>query len=203
MPSFIPHLVAPVLVALAFFPMRRRQILLWAPMVWVPDLDYFFAVAYHRALLSNIWLPLLMAGGLAWMWRKRDPAAAFWEYATRPGAPGGLLLTCYYFLSHILMDIFAGGVVVLWPLSLANVFLFFQIRVDTATNTPVTDAAGGLEQGVPEIAADYTWLSAIDVAVSAFLITCILAWLGWKGVRRLQGRKPPVVVVREASIQKP
>ncbi|MGB1586005.1 MAG: hypothetical protein ACPHID_03035 [Thermoplasmatota archaeon] len=202
MPSFIPHLVAPVLVALAFFPMRRKQILLWAPMVWVPDLDYFFAVEYHRALLSNIWIPVILFGSLVALWRRRDPLARFWEFATRPGAPGALLLTSYYFAGHILMDIFAGGVVVLWPLTLTNVFLFFQIRVDTATNTPVAEGGGGIEQGIPEVTANYTWLSAIDVAVGAFLVACIATWLGWRGWQRIQGRRPPVTVVRRA-IQKP
>lgn len=191
-----------MLVALAFFPMRRKQILLWAPMVWVPDLDYFFAVEYHRALLSNIWIPVLLFGSLIALWRRRDPTARFWEFATRPGAPGGLLLTSYYFAGHILMDIFAGGVVVLWPLTVANVFLFFQIRVDTATNTPVAEGSGGVEQGIPEVTANYTWLSAIDVAVGAFLLACIAVWLGWRGWKRLQGERRPVVVVRQA-IQKP
>ena len=203
MPSFLPHIVAPALLALAFFPMARRRILMWAPIVWLPDLDYFFAVEYHRALLSNIFIPLGVATALVVLWRRRDPAAAFWEFAFRPGAPGALLLVAYYLSGHILMDVFAGGVVLFWPLTELNVYSFFAIQVDTATNQPTVFAESGTEDGIPQVTSTYTWLSAVDTAIGAFLLAALLGWGAWRLWRRARGWRSPVVVERKATIQKP
>lgn len=201
MPSFVPHLIAPVLVALAFFPMTRRQVLLWAPMVWAPDLDYFFARDQHRAVLGNIWWPTLAALVLYWLWRRRDPLSRFWEFATRPGTPGGLLLTCYYLLGHILMDLFMGGVPLFWPLTNASPFLGFAIFVDTASGAVDTVGEGGVQSDIPELSPVFPWLEYDHSAQLAFLAAMLLGWLAWRGVRRLRGHQTAIIVER-CAIQK-
>lgn len=197
-PSFLPHLVAPLLFALAFLPMERKRILAWSPIVWAPDLDFFFAKDYHRAALSNIWIPLIVIGVLVWLWRRRDPEASILEFMFRPGAPGALLLVSYYLLSHILMDIFAGGVSLLWPLMDTNFYLFYQILVNTETNQPEATGGGGAEPGIVEITPVFEWLSPIDTAVGVFLIAATAAWLGYRTWKR-RVSPPPVIVMREAE----
>jgi hypothetical protein len=202
LPSFVPHLIAPVLVALAFFPMARRQILMWAPMVWVPDLDYFVAQDYHRALFGNIWIPLALAGSLVWLWRRRDPASAFWEFALRPGAPGGLFLTTYFFAGHLLMDLFVGGVPIFWPLSDVSPYIGYAIFVYTQTGQVETVQEAGAPENIPEVSPIFPWLDYDHTAQLAFLAAMVLGWLAYLGVRNWRGYKAPVLVWREASIQK-
>lgn len=196
-PSILPHLVAPVLFALAFLPAQRKRILLWSPMALAPDLDYFFAKDYHRALLSNIWIPLAVLVALVILWRRRDPEARFMEFAFRPGAPGRLALSFYFLASHILMDVFAGGVVLLWPLTQVNFDLFFNIVVDTQTNQPVVTAEGSAEPGIPQITPRFEWWSTIDTAVATFLGAATASWLSWRWWSR-RGQPKPVVIHHES-----
>lgn len=191
--------MAPLLFALAFLPATRKRILLWSPIVWAPDLDYFFAREYHRAALSNIWLPLILIGVLVFLWRRRDPDARFLEWMWRPGAPANLSLVTYYLLSHTLMDIFAGGVVLLWPLSLTNFYLFFQIVVDTATNEPVARGEGGTEPGIPEVAPSFEWWSTIDTAILVFVVVATGLWLLYRAWHQ-RAYPPPVEVERHAVL---
>lgn len=200
LPSFVPHFIAPVLVALAFFPTTRKHVLLWSPMVFVPDLDFFFAKDLHRAVLGNIWWPLLCIGSLVLLWRRRDPFARFTEFAWRPGAPVGLTLSAYYLLGHILMDVFVGGVPLFWPLSTISPSLAYAIFVDTATGEPQAVGEAVVKEDIPEISPVFPWLDYDHTAQLAFLAAMVLVGAGWWLWHR---RTAPVVVVREASIQKP
>lgn len=202
MPSFLPHLVAPLLFALAFLPIERRRILLLAPLVWVPDLDFFFAKDHHRAVLGNIWIPLAFVAALLVLWRRRDPTARLGEFMFRPGAPANLFLAAYYFLGHALMDVFAGGVPLFWPLSTYSPYLFLSVRVNTATGEPDVVGDGGVPADIPEITPVYEWFSTIDAAVLAFLVVATGLWLAhaWRE-RRL--RPPPRTVHRSARLSAP
>ncbi len=201
LPSILPHIVAPVLFALAFMPMQRKRILLWSPIVLAPDLDYFFARSFHRAALSNIWIPLILIGVLVVLWRRRDAAAAFWEWAFRPGAPGNLLLVNYYLIAHIVMDFFVGGVSLLWPLTNRNFYFIFQIVVDTATNKPVTTTEGGTDPDIVSVSPAFEWWSVIDTAVAAFLVVATLAYLAYR--RWYRARHPLPLVIKRGAIAAP
>jgi membrane-bound metal-dependent hydrolase YbcI (DUF457 family) len=193
-PSFLPHLVVPALVALAFFPVPRRTILLLAPVVWLPDLDYVVQ-SQHRAVTHSALVPLALLAAVAALWRRRDPAARFWEFATRPGAPVALALSAFYVSSHLLMDVFAGGVVLLWPLLGTSFFADFQLILHTETNTFEPVASAGTEQGVPEVSDEYPWISYVDTAILAFLGACLAGWLGVRAWRAARGTRPPAPVV--------
>jgi hypothetical protein len=200
-PSFLPHAVAPALVAAAFFPVPRRTVLLYLPMVWVPDLDYLVQ-SQHRAVTHSILIPLVLLAALAVLWWRRDRAARFWEFATRPGAPVGLSLSAFYLASHSFMDVFAGGVVLLWPLTYTNFFTDFQIILDTGSNTFEPVGSAGTEQGTPQLSPTYPWLSYVDTAVAAFLAACVTGWLAVRQWRKARGTLParPVVMRRDAAL---
>ncbi len=198
----MPHLVVPLLLALAVLPMARRQIILWAPMVWVPDLDFFFAKEYHRALLSNIWIPLALVGALLWLWRRRDPTSRLSEFMFRPGAPGGLFLSAYYFAGHILMDIFAGGVALFWPLSTYSPYLFLSIRVNTATGETDVVGEGGTPPDIPEITPVYEWFSTIDAAMLTLVAVVALVVMGRQLWMRAKAPSP-VRVKTTATLHSP
>ncbi len=178
--SFLPHAVIPALVALAFLPMERKRILALMPIAWLPDFDYLIP-GLHRAVTTNVWIPLLLLGAVAVMWRRSDPTARFWEFATRPTHSGNTLLAAYYWASHVLLDAFAGGAVLFWPLLNTNFYWFYQIRVDTTTNTFVDDVAIGTSEGAPSITPLYTWFSSEHNAILWFLVAAaavgaVFAW---------------------------
>ncbi|HUR25103.1 MAG TPA: metal-dependent hydrolase [Candidatus Thermoplasmatota archaeon] len=204
MPSFLPHAVAPALVAAAFFPVPRRTTFLFLPMVWAPDLDYLVQ-SQHRAVTHSIFIPLALLVAVAVLWRLRDPAARFWEFATRPGWPVGLSLSSFYIVSHLLMDVFAGGVVLLWPFTYTNFYMDFQILLETGSNTFEPTGSSGTEQGTPEISATYPWLSYVDTAVAAFLAACLAGAWGVRRWRKARGTLPPrpVRLRREATLAAP
>ncbi len=197
LPSVLPHVVAPTLFALAFFPASRKRILAWLPLALVPDADYFLARAFHRAAFHNVWIPLILTAAMIIVWRRQDPDASFGEFAWRPGTPVNLLLANYFLASHVFMDLFAGGISVLWPLTPRNFYFTFQILVDTATNQPVTTIDGGTEPDIVTVSPKYEWWSVIDTAVASFLAVAISAWLGYSRWRRLRS-PPPITVHREA-----
>ncbi len=201
MPSILPHVLLPVLLGIAFLPVARKRLLQWAPVALVPDLDYFFAKEFHRAALSNIWIPLIMVGILVWMWRRNDPTARFAEWMWRPGAPGNLALATYFIVGHMFMDVFAGGISLFWPLVPTNLYIDFAIIVDTATNQPVVTAGGGTEPDIVEVSPVFTWWSVIDTAMLALTAVILAAWLI---ARRLRAaRDPPPVVVRRRAVVAP
>jgi hypothetical protein len=200
-PSFLPHLVGPALVALAFFQVPRRTVLLLAPLVWLPDLDYLVQ-SQHRAVTHSVLIPVLLLAAVAGLWRRRDPDARFWEFATRPGAPVALSLSAYFLAGHVLMDVFAGGVVLLWPFSWTNYYLAFEILLDTGTNTFSPGAEGGTSEGAPALTPLYPWVSTVDTAIAAFLAATLAAWGAVRAWRRFRGTAParPVVVRRAATL---
>ncbi len=195
MVSWVPHIVIPALVALAFFRRLPRTWVMWmAPVVWVPDLDYF-SPGEHRVWTHNLWIPLALLLACIVLWRRRDPTSRFLAFAARPGWPVALLLASYYWASHLLLDIFAGGVLLFWPLSNLDFFLFYEIHVNLQTGETTPIAEGGATPGAPELSTDYAWLNYEHTAVLAFLAVVGLAALAlWvrRQRRAVLGRAPPV-----------
>jgi hypothetical protein len=192
----------PVLLGFAFLPVARKRLLWWSPMALAPDLDYFFAKQFHRALLSNIWIPLILAGVLMLLWRRRDPTAHFGEWMWRPGAPGNLSISLYFVLGHLLMDVFAGGISLFWPLATTNFYLFFHIIVDTATNEPVIGGGGGAEPDIVTVSPVFEWWSTIDTAMLALTAVTVLVWFTVRQVR-LRGMPKPLRIRRAATLASP
>ncbi|MGB0653751.1 MAG: metal-dependent hydrolase [Thermoplasmatota archaeon] len=196
MVSWLPHLVIPGLLALAFFPASRKRLLALAPLVWLPDVDYIVPSA-HRAATHSVLIPLALLVAVTVLWRRQDPTARWAEFVTRPGHPVNLTIAAYYFASHILLDVFQGGVVLLWPLLDTNVYLGFQLILDTGTNTFTPSGEAGTEQGAPALSPRYPWISTRDTAIAAFLVATLAFWGLLKGWQRATGRAPPRPVVVE------
>lgn len=204
MVSWLPHAIIPGLVALAFFAVPRRTALLWLPLVWLADLDYVIQ-SQHRAITHSAFIPLGLFAAVPWLWRARDPTARFWEFATRPGAPVALTLSAYYLASHLLLDVFQGGVVLFWPVLDTNFFLDFEILLDTGQNTFQPQGEGGTSQGAPELSPVYTWFTYEHSAIAVFLGSCAAVAAGVWMWRRWRGTTPkrPVIVERKATLVRP
>ncbi len=197
MVSWLPHLVLPLLVGLAFLPVERRRLLLLAPLVWVADADYAIQ-SIHRAATHSVLIPAALGVALVVLWRRRDPTSQFVEFATRPGAPSNLLIAAYYLSSHLILDLFQGGVVLFWPLNNTNFYLAYQILLDTQNNTFVAGGTAGTSQGAPSLSPVYPWFSTRDMAYIGFLGAFAAAWLAVRYAKR--GPMRPVRVERRARL---
>ena len=205
MVSWLPHAVVPGLLALAFFRhVPRKTLLLTLPIVWAVDVDYLLQ-SEHRAITHSALGPAALLVAATVLWRRQDPAARFWEFATRPGAPAVLTLLSFFWASHLVMDIFQGGVVLLWPLWDRNLFLGFQVLLDTGRNTFEPQGDGGTSPGAPELSPVYPWVTYEHSAILVFLAACAAGALGVLAWRRWRGTSPtrPAVVVRHAKLAGP
>ena len=143
-------------------------------------------VGHHRATLHNVWVLLPFLALLAWSLRRETRNRDHAEWAA-------IALT--YLGSHLLMDVFAGGITLLYPLSLYTLCWGFTIDVVTATNELVVNWGPCSFEGIPTVAEVYPWLPWNEAAFLAFLVPAtlvVLAWRGWAWWRkRTEGVAPP------------
>jgi len=189
--SWVPQIVVPPLVALAFFRRLPRKWVMWmAPTIFLSDLDYLVP-GEHRVYTHNLFIPVLVMLVLGLWWRKRGRLEPFMEFASRPGKPVALLLMAYYMAAHSVMDVFTGGVVLLWPISNFNYYIDFEIYLNTSTNTFEPVAEAGRSNGPFPLDPVYSWFTMEHAAVLGFILVVAFVALGWRLVRRLRARKSP------------
>lgn len=98
MPDWPIHLIVPLLALLIVSKKEHhRYILLLLPLAVVPDLDTF--VTQHRALLHNMFIPLLL---LLLGYAIKEKRTIF-------------TIASVYIASHVVLDMFGGGVVLFYP----------------------------------------------------------------------------------------
>lgn len=98
MATSLIHLAIPLLLLLLLTKKElHKYVLLLSPIAVLPDTDTFFIL--HRALLHNFFIPLFLLCSAFYFTKYKEP----------------LLISAFYVGSHILLDIFDGGVVGLYP----------------------------------------------------------------------------------------
>lgn len=170
MPSFVVHGLIPLLVILALRLAPPRVALLTLPFTWLPDLDFWLGI--HRATTSNVFI-LLPTLYLWYRWRQTQPERA--TYAST---------ATIYLASHLVMDLFAGGIVPFWPLWGETVFWQFLIRINTQTGETDVVNEPGSHEGAPQVVEWFTWLSPIEAAMLAFTVAAVALTLGWRWYKR-------------------
>ena len=205
MVSWLPHAVIPGLLALAFFRhVPRKTILMTLPVVWAIDVDYLIQ-SEHRAITHSVLWPAALLVAVVVLWRRGDPTARFWEFATRPGAPAVLSLLSFFWASHLLLDVFQGGVVLFWPLWDRSFFAGFQVLLDTGQNTFEPQGESGSFEGAPELSPVYPWVTYEHSAILVFLAATAAIALAVVAWRRRRGTLParPAIVQRHATLAGP
>lgn len=117
MPDWPIHLIVP-LVALLIVSRKEneRYVFLLLPLALLPDIDTF--ASEHRALLHNIFIPLILGlGGLA----STKYRAIF-------------LIASAYLASHVLLDMFTGGVVLFYPVYNGMAFVDASLMMNQTNN---------------------------------------------------------------------
>jgi|GEM_PF-733934 len=106
MPDWAVHTIVPLFALLLVSQKENPKYILYLlPLALIPDLDHFAFM--HRALLHNIFIPLIFLGTSVIY---RDQRTRF------------LLITgAVYTASHVILDMFNGGVGLFYPLT-SNMF---------------------------------------------------------------------------------
>lgn len=117
MPNWAIHLIVPLLALLI---VSRREdwkyILLLLPLAVVPDLDTF--LTQHRALLHNMFIPVMF---LILGWKLHEYRTVF-------------IITAVYFASHVVLDMFGGGVVLFYPFYDRMAFVNTSLSIEQPIN---------------------------------------------------------------------
>jgi len=111
MSSLFNHVFIPLVILLLFsekFKIHPKNIFILAIFGIIPDIDIFF---YHRASFHNIFLVLIPFIFLILRDKKEIPG-----------------IICFYLTSHLLLDIFNGGVYILYPFN----ELAFYVKAELA-----------------------------------------------------------------------
>ena len=117
MPNWAIHLIVPLLALLIVI--RRedwKYIFLLLPLAVVPDLDTF--LAQHRALLHNMFIPVVF---LILGWKLREYRTIF-------------IISAVYFASHVVLDMFGGGVVLFYPFYDRMAFVNASLSIEQPIN---------------------------------------------------------------------
>lgn len=167
------HALIPLLFLLSWRRFDVRKVLLLWPLTVLPDLDYFFGM--HRALTANAFILLPVLVGL---WR--DAPRREW-YA----------IALAYLASHLVMDVFDGGVALWYPVSTWTLCYEAGVNVLTDSNTllPYWDAChyggdvggivgeGPVTSGTPPVRQEYAWMVPHEVGILAFLAPATISLL--------------------------
>ncbi len=113
MPDWAIHIIVPLLaLMIAGRKEDHKYILLLLPLAVIPDFDTF--VEEHRALLHNVFIPLVLIGlGLL----IRSKRSIF-------------LIAAVYIGFHTILDLFGGGVVLFYPLYTKIAFIDVSLEMD-------------------------------------------------------------------------
>jgi len=116
MPNWAIHLLVPLLALLVVGRKEDyKYILLLLPFAVFPDID---TLAFeHRALLHNLFIPLVLV--LIGMLLKKMRIIFF--------------ITAFYVASHVILDLFGGGVVLFYPFYNEMAFIDANLKL-SATN---------------------------------------------------------------------
>ncbi len=130
MPNWAIHLIVPLLALLiAGRKEDWKYILLLLPLAVVSDLDTL--ITQHRALLHNIFIPFILLV-LGWGFRK---------YRTV------FVISAVYVASHVVLDMFGGGVVLFYPFYDRMAFVNASLGLEQTDNVIWTFRYGFDEYG--------------------------------------------------------
>ncbi len=178
------HLVIPILLVMATRLFPTKTVLMWAPFAIIPDFDFIFnllgfyvldsELLLHRAILHNYFviLPTLIIAVVLWrrmLQRRPELKEQDWLHkwhafgAVRAGY--GVVLATFFLFSHVLLDMFTGGVTPLWPLINTYVYPRFILWVDMETLMPRLQTEFRTGTGAPSLSTEFPWLTPEQIAI--------------------------------------
>lgn len=115
MPDWPTHLIVPLLALLIVSRKEHlRYVFVLSPLALISDFDTF--ITQHRALLHNMFIPLLLLLSGYAMKEKRTL----------------FIIASVYVASHVVLDMFGGGVVLFYPLYNQMAFIDASLALSPA-----------------------------------------------------------------------
>jgi len=153
MPNWAIHLIVPLLALLiAGRKEDHKYILLFLPLAVLPDIDTL--VTQHRALLHNIFIPIILLI-LAILVKK-------WKIV--------FIIAAVYIASHVILDLFGGGVVLFYPFYDSIAFVDANLKM-SKTNELLWTFDYGFSQYGEEWKTAYGYISdSIGFGSMAFVL---------------------------------
>ncbi|MCK5063020.1 MAG: hypothetical protein KAR23_03765 [Candidatus Aenigmarchaeota archaeon] len=118
----IVHFLIPVLVVLALFPkLDRRLVLVLSPLTVIADLDF---LSGHRYLLHNVFFVLVIMALVYLTFSARD---------FKFGAMTPVMITAFFMLSHLALDVGGPGVAAFYPVYGKFINMESSVALDLGT----------------------------------------------------------------------
>lgn len=154
MPTPLIHLIIPLAILLILF--KKDKYVLWlSPFAIFPDMDFG---EWHRSLLHNIFVAFALSF-LMWIILKRQDKVFY--------------IVFIYIMSHIILDVFSGGVAMFYPLVTGTLYINAVIGIDFQKHISyVFDYGITKSIAVPSADVVIKIVNGLDSAV-IFLVTII------------------------------
>ncbi len=163
MPDILLHLIVPLAALLLFYRGEyRKYVLLLCPLAFLPDIDHLGSGDVARMWLHNVFILL--------------PPLFIGVYAYRTGhskAYNIALIALVYLCSHVLLDVFQGGVSLLYPIvgdSYAITCDVLMVNRTLATNMSFTASVPSRD---PSVENDVISSVAVAIAILFLLIATL------------------------------
>lgn len=160
MSSFFNHLFIPLVILLLFykqFNIDFKKVLIFSFVAVLPDADYFFPP--HRALIHNVFILIIP---FLFLILKKDMRET-------------LIIICFYYLTHLILDIFNGGIYILYPIYDKVIFVNMGIGLSFHNLTYLLD--WGINNKIVNIGIGELMISSENIGTTIILIICLCIWI--------------------------
>ncbi len=171
MPDLLLHLIVPLAALLLFYDSRyRTYILLLSPLAILPDVDHLWSGEFARAWLHNIFIvvPPVLVGIYAYKTRQEK----LYNFA---------LIAAVYLCSHILLDMFQGGVSLVYPIANYSYAVTCDLLMRNHTITP--DIAFTVSLPSRDTSVEGDVVGSVTVAIAVVFLSLV-------ALRKLLGKRP-------------
>ncbi len=175
MSSLFSHIFISVVILLMFssrLGLDSKKIIILSPFSILPDIDIF---SFHRALLHNIFIPFI-------------PFLIF-LIKSRRDIYG---IICFFLLSHIILDMFDGGIYLLYPFYYKIFFVHIEIIFRNNDIIPIMDygisnkiMSGATE---PMISSENVGIVMLLIGIVMFLIISTMLHYIYEAKKKYRSR---------------
>jgi len=173
----ILHYLIPTLMLLAFFPRKKKLILLLSPLSVIMDVD--FLLRLHRWVLHSMATAVFASVAAYAVANALGVKAGKKDAGTAPA-----LIVLFFVTSHLLLDVGSPGIPVLWPLSNSLYSIQLKFYTDPRTFSFTQDVVASVSPLEKALESQKTPYLTNTGAVSAILVGLILA------ARNILARRP-------------